>query len=203
MKIVIPTIHAQPLLLVRCVATVRATTGIDPTIVDGGTFAENCNQGATGPGPYVFLNDDTEPAAGWFTPLVDALNDPTIGIAGSRLLYPDGRIQHGGIGFRDRGGLEAFNIIDDLPTRDVPAVTGACLAIRADVFHELGGFNTEYRNGYEDVDLCLRAAEAGYRIRYVAESTVVHHESQSGPARWAHAQDNIALLQTRWSSWQS
>lgn len=199
MKIIIPTIHANPLMLVRCVAIVRATTGLEPVLESGGTFAENCNRAATGPGPYLFLNDDTEPQPGWLEPISAAFDDPDVGIVGCRLIYPHGQIQHAGVDFRDRCGLEAYNIREELPTRDVPAVTGACMAVRADVFHDLDGFDLAYRNGYEDVDLCLRATAAGWRIRYVADATVVHHESQSGPARWTHVRDNIRLLQERWS----
>lgn len=169
-------------------------------------FAKACNQGAqaaTGD-VLVFLNNDTEVHDGWLAPLVDELADPTVGIVGSRLLYPDGTIQHSGVcvDFRQPVGLEAWNRKDDwtlIPT-DVDAVTGACLAIRRDFFAALGGFDEGFRNGYEDVDLCLKALGAGMRVVYQPASVVTHHESQSGPSRFAHAADNIHRLRTKWSA---
>lgn len=198
--VVIPTIWVHLEMVNACAEGVRETTGLIPVIMDGGTFAENCNRGARDwPADlYIFLNDDCDVLAGWFEPVLEAFNDPQVGIVGSRLVYPDGRLQHAGVGFRDRGGLEAFNIIDELPTRDLEAVTGACMAVRAETWVGLEGFDEQYVNGYEDVDLCLRARQAGWRIRYVAESTVVHRESQSGPARWTHVRHNIARLQEQW-----
>lgn len=198
--IVIPTIRANPAMLAGCIEGVRETTGLTPIVVEGGTFAENCNQGAAGTdGLVVFLNDDCELLAGWLEPIVAAFDNPHTVIAGAKLVYPDGRLQHAGVGFRDKGSLlEAYNILEDLPSRYVEAVTGACMAVRAGTFSELGGFDVGYRNGYEDVDLCIRADVHDESIRYVRESVVIHHESQSGPARWAHVRENIERLQ-RWA----
>jgi GT2 family glycosyltransferase len=200
-SVIVPTILANPGMLTACVEGVIETTGHKPAVIEGGTFAENCNKGADEADGdlLLFLNDDCQVLTGWLDALVEAFNSPTVGIAGSKLVYPDGRIQHAGVGFRDNGGLEAYNLLEDLPTRDVNAVTGACFAIRADLFTDIGGFDETFRNGYEDVDLCLRVLLAEWRIRYVAESVVIHHESQSGAARWAHVRDNIALLQERWA----
>jgi GT2 family glycosyltransferase len=201
-EVIIPTIRARPDLLAACIEGVRETTGQKPVVVEGGTFAENCNQGAEGTDAeiVVFLNDDCELLAGWLSPLIEAFDNPNTVIAGPKLVYPDGRIQHAGVGFRDRDGLlEAYNILDDLPSRYVEAVTGACMAVRTSTFRELGGFDTGYVNGYEDVDFCIRADTDDESIRYVAESVVIHHESQSGPARWTHVRQNIARLQ-RWNA---
>jgi GT2 family glycosyltransferase len=79
-------------------------------------------------------------------------------------------------------------------------VTGACLAIRADTFAALGGFDEGFVNGYEDVDLCLACLGAGLRVVYEPASTITHHESQSGPERFARASDNIARLRNKWSA---
>ncbi len=164
-------------------------------------FARACNLGAgvAGDDVLVFLNNDTEVHADWLPPLVAPLTDPTVGMTGARLLYPDGHIQHAGISFRMKNGeLEAWNIRTELPTRDVEGVTGACLAMRAETFDEVAGFDVSYFNGYDDVDLCLKVRAAGYRIRYVAESTVTHLESASGPERWVACADNVARLQQKW-----
>lgn len=147
--------------------------------------------------PIIFLNDDTEPQAGWLG-MLDAFDNPEVGIVGCRLVYADGLIQHAGVYLACEGGtLTAYNVHDDLPSREVEAVTGACLAIRRDLFDELDGFDEGYRNGYEDVDLCLRARAAGWKVWYVAEATVVHHESQSGPRRWESVRENVERLQVK------
>jgi GT2 family glycosyltransferase len=148
--------------------------------------------------PIVFLNDDTEPEPGWLEALCVPFADPAIGITGARLTYPDGRIQHAGV-YLDRPGgvLTAHNVLTDEPSREVDAVTGACMAVRRATWEQLGGFDTGFVNGYEDVDLCLRAQAAGWRVWYTADSRVVHHESQSGPARWAHVNQNVTRLQER------
>jgi GT2 family glycosyltransferase len=202
-SIIIPTIHANPEMLAGCVEGVLETTGQKPVVVSGGSFAGNCNTGAQGSAAevFVFLNDDCELLSGWLPPLLAAFDDKNVGIAGSKLVYPDGRLQHAGVSFRHRNGkLEAFNITDcDPPSRVVEAVTGACMAVRRECWEQIGGFDPEYVNGYEDVDLCLRAQTEGWQIRYVAESVVVHLESQSGHARWTHVRENIALLQERWA----
>lgn len=199
-SIVIPTLHANPELLSRC----RAALGDTKTIIadDPVSFAHNCNTGAkyVSGDVIVFLNDDTLPQPGWLDALLSAFDHFEVGIAGARLVYPDGRIQHAGVYLDWPGGvLTAHNELRDLPSRSVEAVTGACLAIRKTLFEDLGGFDAGFVNGYEDVDLCLRARADGWSIRYVAEATVIHYESQSGAARWSHVRENIQRLQEKWA----
>lgn len=189
-------------------ASTDATRTLDVTIRNNSNmgFAHACNQGAraaTGD-VLVFLNNDTEVTAGWLFPLCEQLTDPTVGIVGAKLVYADGSIQHAGVGvdFNQPFGLEAWNRKDNWTdnARDVDAVTGACLAIRADTFAVLGGFDEGYTNGYEDVDLSLSCLGAGLRVVYEPASVVVHHESQSGPERFAHAGANIRRLRHKWSA---
>ncbi len=199
-SVIIPTIRANPEMLAGCIEGVIETTGLTPIVIGLGSFAENCNTGAEGADGdlLVFLNDDTQLLIGWLQPLVDAFTDPTVGIAGSRLVYPDGRVQHAGVYFDRPGGvLTAHNYTEERPSGSVDAVTGACMAVRADLFFNLGGFDRSYVNGYEDVDLCIRAKKLGFEIVYVAESTVIHYESQSGAARWTHVRENVARLQAQ------
>lgn len=159
-------------------------------------FAAACNMGAqyASGDVLVFLNNDTEPQRGWLPPLVAGLDQ--YAVAGARLTYPDGRIQHSGVAvdFTRPPGAEAWGLHDDGPTGMRDAVTGACLAIKRDDFLALGGFDTGYWNGYEDVDLCLKAGGAWY----VAESNVIHHESQSGPERWRAVSENVHRLRAKW-----
>jgi len=168
-------------------------------------FARACNQGAAVASGlvFVFLNNDTVCHPGWLDPLCDAAL--THGVAGSKLVYPDGTIQHAGVEvYDDRGLLTAFNCGRGEPDvgwdedRDVTAVTGACMAVRRDVFETLRGFDEAFWNGYEDVDFCLRARDAGWNVRYCARSVVTHLESASGPERWTGVQRNVELLQAKW-----
>ena len=109
-------------------------------------------------------------------------------IAGPRLLFPDGTIQHAGVGFlRNALGVMPQHVFHHqdgmLPaargTYELDCVTGACLVIRRDVFEQLGGFDEGYRNGLEDVDLCLRARMAGHRVVYRGDIAFVHAEGAS------------------------
>ena len=204
--VIIPTLDPESEMCVAAVDAVTATAPDAFVIVEHDQlragFAETCNAGAarTTADILVFLNDDTVVQTGWLEALTQPLSGPeSAAIAGSALFYPDGQIQHSGVFLRrdQAGRLEAYNRRTASPSGTVPAVTGACLAIRRDVWDDLGGFDESYRNGYEDVDLCLRARQDGHEVAFVAESQVVHLESRS-PGRFDHAPQNIALLQERW-----
>jgi len=64
-------------------------------------------------------------------------------------------------------------------TREVTAVTGACLAVRRAVWDELGGFDLRFPVNYNDIDLCLRAGRAGYRVLLEAQAILLHDEAQT------------------------
>jgi|GEM_PF-1765280 len=171
-------------------------------------FAKACNQGARlARGRYLlFLNNDTEARPGWLDAMVETIeSDPSIAIVGSKLLYPDGTIQHGGVIVR-RG--RPYPIIpahlhrgrpageSDQPL-DLNAVTAACLLIRREIFAAAGGFDEGYVNGYEDVDLCFKVKEQGWRIVYTPKSVLVHHESVSS-GRHQRDIENLNRLHWRW-----
>jgi GT2 family glycosyltransferase len=175
-------------------------------------FARACNQGAEAArGRHlVFLNNDTEPHPGWLEPLIEVLDsEPDVGVVGSKLLFPNGLVQHAGVWLaRDvaRGGLYGYHrlygsVPDDAlvgARADLQVVTGAALAIRSELFSDVGGFDEAYWNGNEDVDLCLKVRAAGHRVVYEPRSTLTHHESVSGPERFLRATENVRLLNERW-----
>jgi GT2 family glycosyltransferase len=175
-------------------------------------FAAACNQGARAArGKYVvFLNNDTEVQSNWLGPLFSlAEADPAVAAVGSKLLYPDGTIQHAGVALADcwdHDPLLAFHLFArekaDFPLanqrRIYQAVTAACMLARKSHFDQVGGFDEQYWNGYEDVDLCLRFQERGWLTVYEPASVVIHHESQSGPERFRRAAENIERFHRQW-----
>ena len=235
-SIVIP-IFQRADMLAPCLAALASTglDGVELVLVDNGStesamtplleawegsatilrnplntgFAAACNQGArvATAGVVVFLNSDTEVRAGWLEPLIAAASDPGIGMVGSRLLYPDGRIQHAGMALSL--ACQPVHLHHGAPgghptvtrTRELLMVTGACCAISRDLFLEVGGFDLRYLNGYEDVDLCLRLAAVGRRTLYRGDSVVVHHESMS-PGRMSHDTSNALAFRRRWHRWE-
>ncbi|HCK11762.1 MAG TPA: hypothetical protein DHW45_17945, partial [Candidatus Latescibacteria bacterium] len=161
-------------------------------------FSKGNNLGASKTdSPYVlFLNNDTVAEDGWLDRLYDAMeSDPMIGISGPKLLYPNRTIQHAGLEIINGVPDHVFRNAPENDTRanvsrDLDMVTGACLMIRRELFETLGGFDEGYVNGVEDVDLCLRARDRGFRVRYVAESVLEHHEGTS-EGRYDHVQPNL------------
>ena len=135
----------------------------------------------------VFLNNDTEVLSdNWLGELVKRCRADDVGIVGVKLLYPDGRIQHAGLGVKngDMAHLWAKRRDSALPEapfnkeQDVLAVTAACMMVRREVFEALGGFDAEHFGiAYNDVDLCLRAREEGWRVVYTPAVAVRHEES--------------------------
>jgi GT2 family glycosyltransferase/tetratricopeptide (TPR) repeat protein len=152
-------------------------------------FAVACNQGAKAArGRYlVFLNNDTVPLPGWLEALVAEVEaHPEVAAVGSKLLYEDGTVQHAGVVFarESRHPFHPFRLgRADLPEvnqrRELQAVTAACVLIRREVFEELGAFDEEFRNGWEDLDLCMRMRSRGWKIVYQPASVLYHLESQS------------------------
>jgi GT2 family glycosyltransferase/Flp pilus assembly protein TadD len=168
-------------------------------------FAKACNQGArvARGRDIVFLNNDTEPMPGWVDALLSASRRHRADICGAKLLYPNGTIQHAGVAIGPwKTGFHIFNGFpaDDPAVnryREFQAVTAACMLVRKSVFLDLGGFEEAYRNGYEDVDFCLRARKNGHRVLYVPESVLVHHE-ETTEGRKTHEQYNLSIFHERW-----
>ena len=152
-------------------------------------FIDSCNTGATlAHGEFlIFLNNDTVVQPGWLDALLKTFSShPDTGLAGSKLVYPDGSLQEaGGLVFSDGSAANLgrngdptdprFNFV-----REVDYCSGAAIAIRRSLFAELGGFDQRYRPAYyEDTDLAMRVRQHGLKVRYQPASVVVHFEGAS------------------------
>jgi GT2 family glycosyltransferase len=149
-------------------------------------FAASCNAGAgLARGEYlVFLNNDTEVHNGWLDNLLRTFVDhPGTGLAGSKLLQPDGRLQEAGsFIWRDGSGCNygrgddpcrpEYNFV-----RETDSCSGASIMIRTDLFRSLGGYSEEYSPAFfEDADLAFRVRQAGWKVCYQPFSELVHVE---------------------------
>jgi GT2 family glycosyltransferase len=125
----------------------------------------------------------------WLAPLAAEAMRPAIGIVGGQLFYPDDTVQHAGIWF-GRGGVPLHLLRhaerDDMGylgqlalPHNLLAVTGACLAIRRAVFDEIGGLDDRFPVAFNDVDLCLRSIQAGYRVLWTPHIRLRHLEAAS------------------------
>lgn len=138
----------------------------------------------------LFLNNDTEIIdSDWLGELARWADRPEIGIVGAKLIYPDATIQHAGIivGMEGHGshiftGVHEnyhgiFGSIDWY--RNYSAVTGACMAIRREVFDEIGRLDEDYELVFSDIEICLRVIDAGYRVVYNPFARLIHHEGKT------------------------
>ena len=152
-------------------------------------FLRNCNNAANyAKGEYIlFLNNDTQVQENWLAPLVELIErDKTIGMVGSKLVYPDGRLQEaGGILWKDGSAWNYGNRSDpDLPefnyVKDVDYISGAAIMISKSLWNEIGGFDERFVPAYcEDSDLAFEVRKHGYRTVYQPLSVVVHFEGVS------------------------
>jgi GT2 family glycosyltransferase/glycosyltransferase involved in cell wall biosynthesis/2-polyprenyl-3-methyl-5-hydroxy-6-metoxy-1,4-benzoquinol methylase len=130
----------------------------------------------------LYLNDDIEALPGWIEPLIETLDaDQRIGAVGSRLFYPDGRVQHDGKMFAAEDlspkhiNMGGRAVREEEPI-EVDALTAACILVR----RELAGFSEDYKRGYyEDTDLCLRIKDSGHALVLHRGSVLIHYHGMS------------------------
>lgn len=180
-------------------------------------FSALCNAGAReARNPFLlFLNNDVE-ALGpdWLGRMLEFAARASVGAVGAKLLYPDGRLQHGGVvlgldgfaGHVQRGvGAEDPGYLGALAwPREVTAVTGACLAVEASKFFAVEGFNEAWLPvEYNDIDLCLRLSERGYVSVLEPRARLMHRESASrGANRWMDSRyaSEHGYFRERWAA---
>jgi len=161
-------------------------------------------------GRYVmFLNPDTVVWERAFDALIDYGDaHPDVGILGAKLLNPDGSLQYScrrfpnlGTGFYRNTPLGRMlpgnrwtsdylmRDFDHASPLDVDWVSGAALVIRREALQELKGFDEDFYMYCEDVDLCMRAHRAGWRVVYIPDAVITHVIGRSSdlvPARMTY-----------------
>jgi GT2 family glycosyltransferase len=152
-------------------------------------FVNSCNDGAgLARGEFImFLNNDTEVTARWLDELLSVFrNFDNVGLVGSKLVYPDGRLQEAGgivwksgnpwnVGRNGNASDPRYNYL-----RRVDYLSGAAIMLSRELWKKVGGFSPELAPAYfEDTDLAMKVRDAGYFVIYAPTSTVYHFEGQS------------------------
>jgi len=161
------------------------------------------------------LNNDTEVISpDWLDEMIGHLLQSKVGVVGAKLYFPDGRVQHAGdlVGV---GGVanhaHAFLQSNEpgycnraMVAQDMSAVTAACMVTRRSLYLELGGLDEKNLPvAFNDVDYCLRASEAGYRVVWTPYAELYHHESVSRgkdltPEKKKRAKSEVVYMRKRW-----
>jgi len=187
---------------------------------DNPGYAAACNRGAAGAETdwILFMNSDVlvEPdTIGAVLAEVD--HDHSVGIATPRLMLPDGRIDHAchrgipspfdSLWYKTRldrlfprsrrFGRYRMTWLDTNGVHDIESCTGAFLLIRREALEAVGGWDEGYWFYAEDLDLCLRVTQAGWRVRYVGTASALHLKSSSSHVRRRDAELDPEQLETR------
>lgn len=165
----------------------------------------------------LLLNDDVEAVDHhWLLNMVVHADRNGVGAVGPLLTYPNGLVQHAGIILGINGGVgHAFRFaqIEALQrechlvvTREVSAVTGACLVVRKAAFDEVGGFDETLPVTLNDVDFCLKLRRLGYRNLVAPMARLIHRESTSRgldvtSERLRRLSRETAIFRKRWGNW--
>jgi len=128
------------------------------------------------------LNDDTVVTEGWLEKMLAIQNqDSRVGLVGNRHLDPKtGQIRHAGMVFNTHGRplrlytKQPADFWPALINQEFQILKATCWLVRKRLFLELDGFDTDFEDGYEDTDFCLRVRQRGYKCFYAAESVIYH-----------------------------
>ncbi len=153
------------------------------------------------------LSDDTTVTAGWLEKLLVVVEgDPTIGLAGNRHIdLKTGLIRHAGMVFNTHGKplllykKQPADFWPALVNQEFQILKATCWLVRKRLYLELGGFDTDFDGGYEDIDFCLRVRQSGYKCFYIAESVIY---CQPDPVSDPSDQEirNWELFQCKWGA---
>jgi GT2 family glycosyltransferase len=155
-------------------------------------FSEICNFGyeySKGK-QLIFLNNDIEIITpNWIEEMLMYCQRDDVGAVGCKLYFSNRSIQHAGVAlgiegtaghilygslFGSTGHMGKLQIV-----QNISAVTGACMMVRRKVFEDVGLFDPDFYNSYNDVDLCIRIRKAGYLVVWTPYAEAYHFESKS------------------------
>ena len=134
----------------------------------------------------VFVSDDA-----WLRVMLDeCLADPLVGAVGAKLLYPGGAVQHAGVvlgvggvadhAFRGIAGDAPGYVMHAMAAQEVSAVTGACMLVRREAFEAVGGLDErDLTIAFNDIDLCVKLTQGGWKIIFMPDAVAEHRESMS------------------------
>lgn len=164
---------------------------------------------------FLFLNNDVRGTLSkdWLTEMLGVCQRRDVGAVGAKLYYPDRRVQHAGIVI-GIGGIAGAMFVD-LPKgrsgylhkasimQDMSAVTAACMMMKRKAFEDAGGFTEELAVAFNDVDLCLKAGQKGWRIVYDPFAELIHDESKTrgpedSPEKVRRFQNEIEYMRVHW-----
>lgn len=162
----------------------------------------------------LFLNNDTEVrSTDWLSHMLQAVQQPNVGCVGTKLLYPNGLVQHAGVVMGYGGGADhtfKFAKANDAgymhranTPQNYSAVTAACLMVRRQVFEHVQEFDESLQVAFNDVDFCLKVQQAGYHNLWLPNAILLHYESPSRgqdntPEKQQRFAQELATLQQRW-----
>jgi glycosyltransferase involved in cell wall biosynthesis len=164
-----------------------------------------------------FVNNDIQIIRpDWLDEMVSNVARKDVGAVGARLLFPNGTIQHAGV-ITGIGGVAGHQFktysMNSLGyfcravlPQDLSAVTAACMLVHTHLFHQVGGFDQEHLAvAFNDIDLCLKVRDAGWRIVYTPYAELLHHESVSrgyedSPEKKARFNREYKVMQDRWGA---
>jgi GT2 family glycosyltransferase len=161
------------------------------------------------------VNNDIETEkSSWLREMVSHAIRPEVGAVGARLWYPDGTLQHAGVVLGLHGvASHAFQRFPAQPvspmnrtfvlSQNYSAVTAACMVLRKTIFDDLGGFDENLPNNFNDVEFCLRLRARGWQVIWTPYADLIHHESASrgrdfGSAEHAQLLRETAYMYEKW-----
>lgn len=176
------------------------------------SFSSLNNEGVAGTtGEFVLLlNNDVVLKKDTIAELLKPMKEkPEVGLVGTKLLFPEGTIQHIGVTFTAYGvpnhlGYQKEDTADFEPANRsdyFDAVTFACVLIRRKVWEEVDGLDQAYHFNYEDIDFCLKAREKGWRCFVNHQAVAYHYESQAGKYRQSTDNSmvrNLKIFRDKW-----
>lgn len=178
-------------------------------------------------GEYILLlNNDMEPIYGWLNHMMKTyLESPEIGIVGAKLIFPyrkddptSMRTQNEGIRYTELNGflnpndgyIVPYNIKEgnlfenDDENQELASILGASLLIKKDLYEEVGGLDDGYIYNYEDIDLCFKIIQKGYKVIYAPKAKLYHYYQatrKDGFDLSPNDMKNRIHLYRKWNTW--